>query len=547
MGIPSYFSYIIKNYSNIIRNSNFFKDESNVVLDNLFMDCNSIIYDAVRNVEKNKNNILKNEIENSIINDVIINIEKYIYNIKPKNTLFIAFDGVAPFAKMNQQRTRRYKTLFMSKANKINNEEPFWNTSSITPGTKFMENLSKQIETKFKFTENKYNLKKIIISSSNEKGEGEHKLMEYIRLGKNNNETIALYGLDADLIMLSIFHIKYCKNIFVFREAPEFIKSSIPVNIQNSENDLYFLDIENLSKSILLEMQCKYPDNHRIYDYVFICFLLGNDFLPHFPAMNIRTHGINKIIDIYRNFIGNKMDCYFISKDTNKINWKNVGIFLNEIAKREHEYLLNEYHVRDKFDKRKWSNNTPEEKEDFLTNIPVIYRSTEKYISPDNKFWEKRYYKSLFHHYNEEKHEENIKNISMNYIEGLEWVYKYYTGGCPNWKWKYNYHYPPLFKDLVKYIPHFETDFITNVDNNSFLSETQLSYVLPYSQLDLLPNNICNFLRQNYLELYPDNYEFQWAFCRYFWEAHPILPEISIELLEQWDMQFRLNKSNKKT
>jgi hypothetical protein len=49
------------------------------------------------------------------------------------------------------------------------------------------------------------------------------------------------------------------------------------------------------------------------------------------------------------------------------------------------------------------------------------------------------------------------------------------------------------------------------------------------------------FLRTNYSELYPEHYDFQWAFCRYFWEAHPILPEVSISLLEQWDTQFKMS------
>jgi 5'-3' exonuclease len=508
------------------------------------MDCNSIIYDAVKNI--NSENMTNEDFENAIIDVVIVEIQKYIEIVKPTNTVFIAFDGVAPFAKMNQQRTRRYKSQFMngkniSKENE-NNTSLSWNTSAITPGTAFMENLSKRIEYSFIHTEKKYNVKSMIVSGPNEIGEGEHKLMDFIRCGKLANETIAIYGLDADLIMLSIFQKKYCQNIYVFREAPEFIKSSIPVEIQNGIYNLYFLDIELLSQSILKEMQCEDNDLLRIYDYVFLCFLLGNDFLPHFPAMNIRTHGIQALMDIYRLYIGNHNGRFFIS-NKNKIQWKNVGIFINEIAKREHEFLVNEYFVRDKFDKRNWSDASEEE---LMTNTPVIFRAEEKYICPNEPGWETRYYKTLFHNnFSKDggENKDNIKNISINYIEGLEWVFKYYTSNCPSWKWKYNYHYPPLFKDLCKYIPHFEMDFITTPsNNNAFSANLQLSYVLPLNKLDLLPKNIFKFLKSSYPELYPENYDFHWAFCRYLWEAHPLLPEIPIELLEVWDIQFRLSQ-----
>jgi len=500
------------------------------------MDCNSIIYDAVNKMEY-KEEKTQYEIENDIIDSVIKNIKKYIEYICPTNTVFIAFDGVAPFAKMEQQRTRRYKSEYMTKLHQNKGESNTkWNTSAITPGTKFMETLSKRIEIEFINNETKYNVQKMIVSPSTMVGEGEHKIMDYIRTGNNRNETIALYGLDADLIMLSIFQLRYCKNIFVFREAPEFIKSSIPVNIQDSKNDIYFLDIDNLSTSIVKEMG--YQDKHRTYDYVFLCFLLGNDFLPHFPAMNIRTHGIQALMDIYRLTIGNKEEKYFISKTNFKIQWKNVGIFMNEIAKREHEFLMNEYFVREKFSKRTWNETTEEEKEEILLNTPIIYNAEEKYICPSEKGWQKRYYNTLFHENNI-----NIKTLCLNYIEGLEWVYKYYTSSCPHWKWKYNYHYPPLFSDLVKYIPHFETDFIESLKTKPFSPELQLSYVLPPSQLKLLPTKIHHFLINHYHEYYPETYDFQWSFCRYFWESHPLLPEIPIELLEQWDIQFQLSKA----
>jgi 5'-3' exonuclease len=533
MGIPSYFSYIIKNYPNIIRNLNFFNGKS---IHHLYMDCNSIIYDAVYSMDKRISQEMNNiEFENNIINQVINNIKMYIDIIRPSKTIFIAFDGVAPFAKMDQQRTRRYKSYFMSKKSFVKNEEKkiTWNTSAITPGTEFMEKLSKNIEYEFKFTEKKYNCNSIIVSCSNEVGEGEHKLFNHLRSNQFQNDNVAVYGLDADLIMLSIFHLKYCKNIYVFREAPEFLKSSIPIDILGKDTELYFLDIEHLSCCIMNEMLCKYPDDRRIYDYVFLCFFLGNDFLPHFPAMNIRTHGIQGLLDVYRNCIGNYPNRFFIDND--KIQWKNVSIFINEVAKCEHELLLNEYFLRDKFDKRQLLETTAQEKDDIINSVPIIYRQKEKYICPQESDWEKRYYKCLFH-------DNNLKELCNNYLKGLEWVYKYYSHGCPDWRWKYNYHYPPLFVDLCKYIPHFETDFIipNKNSNKPFSKLAQLSYVMPSSNLELLPNNICVFLKNNYPELYPEKYDFEWSFCRYFWEAHPLLPDISVSLLEQWEIQFNL-------
>lgn len=545
MGIPSYFSYIIKNYSNIIRNLQYFNSQHIFRFQHLYMDCNSIIYDAVHTLEKQLP-MVDADFESAIIDHVIKSINDYILLINPNDTVFIAFDGVAPFAKMEQQRTRRYKSAFQSKLSFDSNipEKPSWNTSAITPGTEFMENLSTKIEYHFKHTEKQYRIKQMIVSCSNYPGEGEHKLFEKLREPLHANDTVAVYGLDSDLIMLSIFHLKYCKNIYIFREAPEFLKSAIPVKVRGNDNEPHFLDIQHLAASILIEMKCKYEDKQRIYDYVFLCFLLGNDFLPHFPAMNIRTHGITALLDIYRLYIGNYADRFFISKITGKIQWKNVGIFINAIAKREHEFLLNEYFVRDKFDKRFYPETTVEEKHDFLQNVPTIYRGDEKYICPTEPMWESRYYKTLFKCNREP---DKIKEICMNYLEGLEWTFKYYTEGCPNWKWKYNYHYPPLFVDLCKYIPHFEMDFINNlkINNKPFSPDTQLSYVLAGQNQYLLPTKICNFLKSNYAELYPDEYEFQWAFCRYFWEAHPLLPEISLELLEQWEIQYNLNRNSR--
>jgi 5'-3' exonuclease len=494
------------------------------------MDCNSIIYDSVHLLEKNineDNGEIPDDFEDIVIQNVIKKIDAYVDFIKPSETLYIAFDGVAPFAKMEQQRTRRYKSWFLSNnsfATKV--KKISWNTSAITPGTIFMNKLSNEVRNYFLNKEEKLKIKQIIVSGSDEKGEGEHKMYHHIRKINTVNDFIAVYGLDADLIMLSIFHLKYSKNIFVFRETPDFFKNMIQV--ESAPNEPHFLDIRQLSISILCEMNCKYSHQHRINDYVFLCFFLGNDFLPHFPAMNIRTHGITALIDIYRNCIGNNKDRYFIDQSTNKIQWKNVAIFIKEISKIEHQLLLNEYNVRKKFDRFTFPEKTSEEKDNVLLNVPIINRAEEKYICPEEPYWEQRFYSTLF---NKDYNSENIRDICKNYFEGLEWVYIYYNADCPNWRWKYNYHYAPLFTDLYKFIPK-DNITLLSFNDTSVHPFVQLSYVLPHSNLHLLPSNIENNLKQNYSHLYPNNYTFKWAFCRYFWEAHPILPEISLTLLE---------------
>jgi 5'-3' exoribonuclease 1 len=146
MGVPSYFSYIIKNHSNIIRNLNYHQNYKKTKFDSLYIDANSIIYDAYRTIEKDSTTVNTDteKIEERIIEAVIDNIDKYISFVKPSNTIFIGFDGVAPFAKMEQQRTRRYKSEFMSKISFHENGEipkSLWNTTSITPGTTFMNML----------------------------------------------------------------------------------------------------------------------------------------------------------------------------------------------------------------------------------------------------------------------------------------------------------------------------------------------------------------------------------------------------------------------
>ena len=111
---------------------------------------------------------------------------------------------------------------------------------------------------------------------------------------------------------------------------------------------------------------------------------------------------------------------------------------------------------------------------------------------------------------------------------------KYYTSGCPDWRWSYKYSYPPLLCDLVKYIPFYETEFITNKKPNPVSDLVQLSYVLPKQSLHLLPEKIFKNLIKDHSDWYKTDCDFMWAYSKYFWESHVLLPEIDINELENY-------------
>ena len=109
MGIPLYFRYLINNYDNIVSNNNQIKQ-----IDNLFLDLNCAIHYCCRDILKNitYDVKMKNKIEEKMINNIIDYIEILVKYSNPQKLLFITIDGVAPKAKMNQQRMMTYENAY---------------------------------------------------------------------------------------------------------------------------------------------------------------------------------------------------------------------------------------------------------------------------------------------------------------------------------------------------------------------------------------------------------------------------------------------------
>lgn len=504
MGIPSYFSHITRRHAKVIKDVKQMLKTDHI--EHLFLDANSIIYDASKTNYTNDAIYIR-------ISEIIIG---YIELFKPSGDVVVAFDGVAPMAKMSQQRTRRCKGSIEKKYS----VEPIqWDTTSITPGTTFMNELPGKLRELL--PEN------IIVSGPDEPGEGEHKIFDYIRKHNMKNDVCVIYGLDADLIMLSMLNLPICKNIYLARESPYFY------NNQDNVPDILCMDISMLGSHLcddLRDVKYEITDENYICDYIFICFLLGNDFLPHFPSINIRHNGIDVIIAAYKKMLSIHkcgVTC------NHSIKWRNVRTLIKELSCDEYERLLNHYtHVETLVQRNRKSNKIIER----LRNVPLYDRRDEECISPHTDGWEQRYYSILFRIYPDNK---RISEISRNYVEGLEWTFMYYTSGCIDWRWSYKYNYPPLLNDLINHIPYFSGDILERKEKNPIHPLAQLSYVLPSTSSTLLPDNIKELLEKQYRVLCDDNYDIQWAFCRYFWESNIVKPEIDINNLERDILLFK--------
>ena len=503
MGIPSYFSYVLKNHKII-------KKLTNIQCNNLFLDANSIIYDVIHENATTSSSPDNSAIFINVYNKIISIIDK----LKPTLT-FVAFDGVVPLAKMKQQKQRRYKSYITKQILKNTS----WNTNAITPGTKFMNELDEYLSSRFKDN--------IIFSGSKESGEGEQKIFEYIRNNaitmKNSNSII--YGLDADLIMLSLLHLTFTENIYLYRETKHFtyIKGIDPLT-----DYLFSMDEMGSQINELLNGQNLIENKKKsIENYCFLCFLCGNDFLPHFPSINIRNNGVQYLLEVYKKIFS--LDSKITMVDGKKINWSAFNLLCSEIASKEIE-LIN---VNIEWKKKMASYSHPLTIEESLDAVALKDLKRELYISKNID----KYYPFLF--------KNNEKDVCKNYLQMLEWTWYYYNGICKNNYMCYDFHSGPLFSSLKKYIPCFNEELVDHDKTPLPKSITQLLYVLPYDDYKLIPlkiqyNDFNRLIDKEYINLTETNFPIHFDFCKFFWEGYVDFNYIDLKRLDNTVNKWKL-------
>ncbi|PJF17899.1 5'-3' exoribonuclease 1 [Paramicrosporidium saccamoebae] len=396
----------------------------------------------------------------------------------------------------------------------------------------------------------------VIFSGPEVPGEGEHKVMEYIRLNKakadyDPNVRHCLYGLDADLILLGL--LSHDPHFALLREEVTFGRGN-QVKKSAADTKFFLLHLCLMREYMDLEFAMITGHTHSlerlIDDFILMMCLVGNDFLPNLPGFHLGEGVLETIFNSYKKvlplFNGGHLN------NNGQISFRNLAFLMHELVDHEKSQLilsepsLVREAVQEKIDNKaellrsliehfckkphvsEWAPARPitggERK--LLTDVaqklelffkitdsnivmsrsrdisPVELRELEEELSvleepSENRFDRARHsWKRSYYlqklHFDMDEDKESLQELLRNYAEGLQWNMLYYYEGVASWSWFYPYHYAPHISDLA--------DFMTGFTCGPFdlgtplLPLEQLMAVLPPASRALVPSTLATLM-----------------------------------------------------
>lgn len=524
MGIPSYYKKLIDTVPGLIT-----KGHPSENIQWLFMDFNCLIYHCLHREDTPPYTGVKEEWETQFLECIVKYCLKVIKEVDPKSGVYIAIDGVVPMAKMRQQRLRRFKSIWLSQHPDTNTPTgPVWDRNSITPGTDFMKKLRTRLELMIK----KHGKKSWTLSSSDEPGEGEHKIISQWRLGKYDGN-YAVYGLDADLIVLSLLGHEMCQRdnkIWLFREEVNAGKITYD---SLGEEIFECFSINSLKDWLSAEFRSESLKQRTfMLNYCFAMSVLGNDFLPSSLGLKIREDGHSELLDIIKTLTSKNVT--LINPTTLEVSFEDIKTLFIMLSTDE-EVRIQKYIYK----KLMMSRNLGQNKDggEFKlgeNNWPLSH--IEELVLIDGKQlvtnWKEKYITQFFNGFSFNKND--VNRICKEYLYGIQWIWAYYTGLFDNvcFNWFYPFNLPPLWISLKEYLtdkqqlPEFPDRVL--VKATDIKPVEQLSLVLPLESWSLIPEGPERMLPKIAPQFYPSAFTFESTGKRYFWECESQIPLPSI-------------------
>ena len=511
MGIPSYFRHILKKYPTLVKGADDTKPHTS---DILLVDFNCLIYGCTRSpalpVYTGNNERVW---EDALLNE----IKRYVIKLwkvagSPK-TVLLAVDGVVPMAKIRQQRLRRFKSVWLSQKEREAGIRPehTWDTNAITPGTYFMERLTHALKELSSSRGAGW-----IVSGAEEPGEGEQKLMKWIRSQDENiikGKSITVYGLDADLIVLSLLHATMYPSITlsILRESHEFGKVS-------TSAEYSVLLIQQL---LTIMFPQKLDKLRYIYDYIAGMTLLGNDFIPHSLGFTIRDSGHDRLIHMLYEL--HKKGMFLVDECQNLIK-ESLSVLLNSLAETEAVDIKNAFF-------KKYTMRSPPPRSDseramlHVQDLPLEWAEESHMWNSETKKLNETWADTYYTHETPLSGEQDIHQKCMAYFTGLQWVINYYTGKSVSNEWMYAWTYPPLWRDLAcTSLSSEPLPYPEEASKNELKPQEQLAMVLPYESWNLIRNATLRALPGNLPSFWIPAKKFHSLGKRWLWECYPKIP-----------------------
>jgi 5'-3' exonuclease len=494
MGIPHFYKWLRdKGYRGVLRRS-VPKYVSTFSLDanGIIHKCAQLVYAYGDHDDPRRRSLIEKAdprmLEAEFYNAISIKLQEILTQVRPQETLVIAIDGVAPQGKISQQRQRRFRSAMES------GEKTVFDSNCITPGTDFMIRLDNYLQ-RWIISYQATLPPKVIYSSHMVPGEGEHKILDLMRSGEITGDgSHVLYGMDADLIMLSL--IAPLSQISLMREDISDV-----------------IDIESLKDALREEL--KTPT--AVSDFVVMIFTIGNDFLPHMPALENLDEAIITLMDVYKK-TGKSLTT------ATDLDWDSMTTYLTNLA-REEPRLLKAESIRDvKYPSRMLiaaakRTEKIEEGGAMIVGKKITFETAFDYNTFRGAWYQNaltprgqdlaiaRY---LLPEYNFGVTMDKVVDMCHQYLIGMAWVYNYYSKGTAaiNSDYVYRYHHTPLMSDLASVLTQVKTvkGYMAHAGQVVLNPIHQLLSVLPLKSKNLLPREVTHLMTKDspIADMYPE-------------------------------------------
>ena len=508
MGIPSYYKRLIDRYPKLVQ-----KGIKQLRSDVLLMDFNCLIYQCVRDSSLPVyTGATKDEWEKALIESV----KKYTVKVwdtagRPPKVL-IAVDGVVPMAKIRQQRLRRFKSRWLAAAEVAAGYRvgEVWDTNAITPGTEFMEKLGRGLRSLGEARGG------WMVSCAGEPGEGEQKLMAWVREqgARLDGKAVTVYGLDADLIVLSLLSIaRVVPGVGAWkllRELAEFERGAAEA--------FGALDVSELLKVLVPPGMT--PAEYML-EYACGMSFLGNDFLPHSLSVKMREGGhdllCRTLADIHKG--GKRL-------------MNSEGMVQVEIARdlARRWAAEEETWIAENFEHKYKTRPMPprNERERLMSSVealPIEWKA-------ESAIWKRG--AGLVESWRDTYREKwmygaGARQTVTEYMRGLQWIMDYYLGRPISYSWYFPWSVPPLWGDIEAELRAVAAPPVSP----PVAPQEQLAMVLPMDSWGLVRDPKLRALPGKLPAYWPSRFGFFSVGRRWLWECEAEVPILTAERLTQ--------------